>query len=214
MKVFVIWSLQLLTVFDFSQGIRWYDVDAKTFSIIDSHTAIADVMTHSTEWELNDQDPLWTHEYSAKALYADQTSPEGSSENPGASDPLSPKFWYSAVERMRHDRDLFKQYLEFQSKSSSEAKPCPKDSACERETLCQMQASTVIAAEACIEEEVAAHKHGKAKKKASKKAPFGRTRAGREIVPQEYNTQRGAMDDLATGARIGIRRLERSKDEF
>ncbi|KAF9213331.1 hypothetical protein BGZ59_005522 [Podila verticillata] len=195
-------------------GIRWYDVDAKTFSILDSHTAIADVMTHSTEWELNDQDPLWTHEYSAKALYADRTSPEGSNENPAASDPLSPQFWYSAVERMRHDRDLFKQYLEFQSKSSSEAKPCPKDSACERETLCQMQASTVIAAEACIEEEVAAHKHGKASKKASKKAPFGRTRAGREIMLQEYDAQRGVMDGLAAMAMIGIRRLERSKDEF
>lgn len=171
-------------------------------------------MTHGVDWELNDQDPEWAHEYSAKELYSDPASPQGSNANPGPLDPLSPKFWYSAVERMRHDRDLFKQYLELQSKSSSEAKPCPKDSACERETLCQMQASTVVEAEACIEEEVQAHKNRKGKK-ANKRAPFGRTRAGREIVPQDYDVQRGAAENvLAAAVRIGIRRLERSKDEF
>ncbi|KAG0028345.1 hypothetical protein BGZ82_008468 [Podila clonocystis] len=196
-------------------GIRWYDVDAKTFSILDTHTAIADIMTHGVDWELNDQDPEWTHEYAAKALYSDPTASQGSSANPGPLDPLSPQFWYSAVERMTHDRDLFKQYLEYRSKSSSEAKPCPKDSACERETLCQMQASTVVEAEACIAEEIQAQKHGKGKKKANKRAPFGHTRAGREIVLQDYDVQSGVTENgLAAAARIGIRRLERSKDEF
>jgi sphingomyelin phosphodiesterase len=105
---------------------------------LDSHTAVTDIISQAGYWDANDLEPEWYLEYSAKSTYSDPDSPLDPHE------PLSPAFWHDAVERMKEDRELFKTYLTYESKSSAEAAPCHKGSACEAKSLCQMQASTVI----------------------------------------------------------------------
>lgn len=128
-------------------------------------------------------EPEWKIEYSARETYQDPEAPLA----PQA--PLSPAFWHRAVERMKQDRDLFKKYLQYESKSSSEARECHKGSACEQETLCQMQASTVVQHAICTLQADSLHKHKK--NKPNKWEPFGKTRAGKTIHVLDYSEQRG-----------------------
>ncbi|KAG0216383.1 hypothetical protein BGX28_002853 [Mortierella sp. GBA30] len=172
-------------------AIRWYDIDAKTFSVLNSHTAIADIIGEAAYWEAHDMEPEWKTEYSARETYSDPDEPLAPEE------PLSPKFWHQTVERMKHDRKLFETYLQYESKSSEEAKPCHKDSGCEQEAICQMQASTVVQHAICtLEAEGLLHgkKNKKNKNKKNKKEPFGTTRAGKTIHVLDYSAQRGVID--------------------
>jgi len=183
------WSLLTLISFTFCsiviQAIRWYDVDPKTFSVLDSHTVITDIISRATYWDENDLEPEWNLEYSAKSTYDDPDAPLG------VQDPLSPAFWYDAVERMKVDRELFKTYWAYESKSSAEAGPCHKDSACEQQSLCQMQASTVIQSDACEAESKEQHS-----KKKIKKQKFAVTRSGRESRVDDYRQQTGIVENL------------------
>ncbi|KAF8940553.1 hypothetical protein BGZ58_005887 [Dissophora ornata] len=171
-------------------AIRWYDVDAKTFSVLNTHTAIADIISESAYWEANDMEPEWKLEYTARGTYDHPYRPLAPEE------PLSPAFWHNAVERMKGDRDLFETYLQYEGKSSEETMPCHKATGCEHESLCQMQASTVIQHDTCTSEAEALHGKKK-KKKPSKKEPFGVTRAGREINVQDYDDQRGFIEGVS-----------------
>ncbi|CAO3565700.1 unnamed protein product [Mortierella alpina] len=163
-------------------AIRWYDVDKKTFSVVNSYTATADIIDQATYWEAHGMEPEWKIEYSARETYQDPEAPLDSQA------PLSPDFWYRAVERMKQDRDLFKKYLQYESKSSSEARECHKGSACEQETLCQMQASTVVQHAICTLQADSLHKH---KKRPKKWEAFGTTRAGKTLHVLDYSEQRG-----------------------
>ncbi|KAF8976900.1 hypothetical protein BGZ46_007856 [Entomortierella lignicola] len=173
-------------------AIRWYDIDAKTFSVLNTHTVIADIITQAAYWEANGLEPEWKHEYSARETYDDPEDPLPLEE------PLSPAFWHRAVERMKGDRILFETYLQLESKSSADADPCHKGSPCEKASLCQMQASTVIEHEACEEE---AGLHPAKKKKPSKKERFSLTRAGRLVNKQDYDKERGILDNHDIGRR-------------
>ncbi|KAG0045606.1 hypothetical protein BGZ83_009207 [Gryganskiella cystojenkinii] len=176
-----------ITLLDRSNpAFRWYDIDAKTFSVLDTHTAVADVISQGAYWDEHDMEPEWNLEYSARTTYGNLDSPLDPHE------PLSPGFWFDAVEKMKVDRELFSTYLEYESKSSAEATPCPTGSACEKQTLCQMQAATVIQFDACVVEE----KGLRAKKKANRKAPFAKTRSGRVIRVEDYSLQRGTHDNF------------------
>ncbi|ORZ16157.1 Metallo-dependent phosphatase-like protein [Lobosporangium transversale] len=175
-------------------AIRWYDVDAKTFSILNTHTAVADIIGQGAYWEANDMEPEWKHEYSARETYADPADPLD------PEDPLSPAFWHRTVERMKEDRELFKTYLQYESKLSEEAKPCHKGSACEYEALCQMQASTVVQHQQCTED-AETLKGTKNKKKPNKKKPFSVTRAGKEVIVGDYDEERGYIEGLGVERR-------------
>ncbi|KAF9980215.1 hypothetical protein BGZ65_005394 [Modicella reniformis] len=167
------------------KAIRWYDIDAKTFSVLNSHTVIADIVGEAAYWEANDMEPEWKLVYSAREIYSDPELPIALDE------PLSPIFWHRAVERMKEDRDLFEKYLQYESKMSGDTKPCQKGSVCEMESLCQMQASTVVKHQTCTAEAVETRGVKTARKKPNKKEPFGVTRAGKEIRLEDYNEQRG-----------------------
>ncbi|KAF9185432.1 hypothetical protein BGZ51_002659 [Haplosporangium sp. Z 767] len=193
-------------------AIRWYDIDAKTFSVLNTHTAIADVIGQATYWEANDMEPEWFLEYSGRETYDDPDTPLGVNE------PLSPAFWHHAVKRMRKHRHLFETYLKYESKSSEEAKPCRKDSACEMEALCQMEAATVIQHEICTLRADNLRK----KQKKYKKDFFGLTRTGKTIQVQDYSVQRGiiggdnaGLEDLEAAAPLlQKRRLGGFKDDL
>ncbi|KAF9115122.1 hypothetical protein BGX27_008827 [Mortierella sp. AM989] len=183
----VIYEAPSITPLDRSNpAIRWYDVDAKTFSVLNTHTVIADVITQAAYWEANGMEPEWKHEYSARETYDDPKAPLAPKE------PLSPAFWHRAVERMKEDRNLFEKYLQFESKSSADAEPCHEGTPCEKASLCKMQASTVVRHEAC---EVEAGLHQGKRKKPRRKERFAITRAGRAINIQDYDEQRGLKDD-------------------
>ncbi|KAG0380472.1 hypothetical protein BGX24_007956 [Mortierella sp. AD032] len=124
-------------------AIRWYDIDPKTFSVLDSHTVTADIITQADYWEANDMEPEWILEYSARSTYNNPAHPLPAGE------PLSPAFWQRAVERMKDDKDLFEKYIRFQSKSSAVAKECLHGTLCEQEARCEMQASTVLERDVC-----------------------------------------------------------------
>ncbi|KAF9908229.1 hypothetical protein BX616_000203 [Lobosporangium transversale] len=141
-------------------------------------------------------EPEWKHEYSARETYADPADPLD------PEDPLSPAFWHRTVERMKEDRELFKTYLQYESKLSEEAKPCHKGSACEYEALCQMQASTVVQHQQCTED-AETLKGTKNKKKPNKKKPFSVTRAGKEVIVGDYDEERGYIEGLGVERREG-----------
>ncbi|KAF9586166.1 hypothetical protein BGW38_009063 [Lunasporangiospora selenospora] len=168
-------------------AIRWYDVDAKTFSVLDTHTAYTDILGQGSFWEENDMRPEWKLEYSAREAYDNPSAPLAPEE------PLSPKFWHSVSERMKTDRPLFEKYLKYESKSSIEAEMCEAGSLCEKEKICQMQASTVIQAEACSQDDTALL-NKKNKNKKNKKRLFSTTRAGVEVDDMDYSEERGVVD--------------------
>ncbi|KAI8345846.1 Metallo-dependent phosphatase-like protein [Mortierella sp. GBAus27b] len=180
-------------------AIRWYDVDAKTFSVLNSHTVIADVIGQADYWEAHDMEPEWKLEYTARETYDDPAHPLAPGE------PLSPGFWHRAVERMKGNRQLMEAYLKYESKSSLNAEPCLKGSVCEMESLCQMQASTVTQHQVCITQ--AEEALGKVTKKPNKKEPYGVTRAGKVIRIEDYDEQRGVND----GQEDVVKRSERIK---
>ncbi|KAF9401486.1 hypothetical protein BGX21_001571 [Mortierella sp. AD011] len=182
----VIYQTPSVTPLDNSNpAIRWYDVDAKTFSILNTHTVIADIISKAAYWEANGMEPEWIHEYSARETYDDPEIPLAPEE------PLSPAFWYRAVERMKGDRGLFETYLRLESKNSADADPCPEGSPCEKESLCQMQASTVIQHDICEEE---AEINIVRKKRPRRKERFSVTRTGRVINKQDYEKERGLLN--------------------
>ncbi|KAF9548846.1 hypothetical protein EC957_005519 [Mortierella hygrophila] len=162
-------------------AIRWYDVDPKTFSILDSHTVTADIITQADYWESHDLEPEWVLEYSARSTYSDPLHPLPAGE------PLSPAFWQSAVERMKDDAGLFGKYIRYQSKSSAEAAECLWGTVCEAETRCELQASTVLEHDVCeamLEVGGAAGvggKGGRKKPKPNRWKRFGVTRSGRVL---------------------------------
>lgn len=160
-------------------------MDAKTFSVVDSHTATADIISKSTYWEQHGLEPEWNLEYSAKSAYGDPNAPLGANE------PLSPAFWHDAAERMKADRELFETYWSYEFKSSALELPCPKGSACEQLAICQLQASTVIQSDTCDTESNAL-----LPKKKVKKAQFAVTRSGRESRPEDYMEQRGIVENM------------------
>ncbi|KAG9065387.1 hypothetical protein KI688_002712 [Linnemannia hyalina] len=172
-------------------AIRWYDVDPKTFSILDSHTVTADIITQADYWESHDLEPEWILEYSARSTYSDPLHPLPAGE------PLSPAFWQSAVERMKDDAGLFGKYIRYQSKSSAEAKECLWGTVCEAETRCELQASTVLEHDVCeamLEEEGAAGvggKGGRKKPKPNRWKRFGVTRSGVVLDVNAYDRERG-----------------------
>ncbi|KAF9433781.1 hypothetical protein BGZ76_008976 [Entomortierella beljakovae] len=168
-------------------AIRWYDIDAKTFSVLNSHNMVADIITQAPYWEANDMKPEWKHEYSAREAYSDPSTPLAPGE------PLSPAFWHRAVERMKGDRDFFEMYLQYESKLSADADPCHEGSACEKASLCQLQASTVIQHDEC-KENAEFLKPKKKKKKPSRKERYSITRAGITLNVDDYDKQRGIID--------------------
>ncbi|KAG0079099.1 hypothetical protein BGZ90_003537 [Linnemannia elongata] len=172
-------------------AIRWYDVDPKTFSILDSHTVTADIITQADYWESHDLEPEWILEYSARSTYSDPLNPLPAGE------PLSPAFWQSAVERMKDDEELFGKYIQYQSKSSAVAKECLWGTICEAETRCELQASTVLEHDVCeamLEVEGAGvGRKGGRKPKPSRWKRFGVTRSGRILNVNDYNRERGIV---------------------
>ncbi|KAK3840698.1 MAG: Metallo-dependent phosphatase-like protein [Linnemannia elongata] len=174
-------------------AIRWYDVDPVTFSILDSHTVTADIITQADYWESHDLEPEWVLEYSARSTYSDPLHPLPAGE------PLSPAFWQGAVERMKDDAGLFGKYIRYQSKSSAEAKECLWGTVCAEETRCELQASTVLEHDVCeamleIEGTRVGGKGGKKKPKPSRWKRFGVTRSGRVLDVNEYDRERGIVN--------------------
>jgi len=173
-------------------------VDPKTFSVLDSHTVTADIITQADYWEAHDLEPEWILEYSARSTYGDPKAPLGPEE------PLSPAFWQSAVERMESDVKLFNAYIRYQSKSSAEAKECLHGTLCEEETRCELQASTVIEHDACeamLEVEGSRATSGRKKKKPSRWKRFSVTRAGRVVDERMYDDMRGILPVEPAGNR-------------
>ncbi|KAF9929739.1 hypothetical protein FBU30_001256 [Linnemannia zychae] len=167
-------------------AIRWYDIDPKTFSILDSHTVMADIINKADYWEAHDLEPEWFLEYSARSTYGDPINPLKAGE------PLSPAFWQSIVERLESDPELFNKYIQFQSKSSALAKACVHGTICEQETRCVLQASTVIEHDVCEAMlETAAGGRKQRKPKLSRWKRFSVTRSGRTIDLKEYDSLRG-----------------------
>ncbi|KAF9570702.1 hypothetical protein EC968_001486 [Mortierella alpina] len=201
-----------------NMAIRWYDIDKKTFSVVNSHTATADIIDQAAYWEANGMEPEWKIEYSARETYQDPAAPLAPQE------PLSPAFWHRAVERMKQHRPLFENYLQYESKSSSEAQKCHEGSACEQETLCQMQASTVVQHAICTLQADSLHKYKHKNKRPKKWEAFGTTRAGKTIHVLDYNEQRGVNGgtefvNLEMAAQLRQqphlkRRLDDSKDDL
>ncbi|KAF9166053.1 hypothetical protein DFQ26_008807 [Actinomortierella ambigua] len=204
-----------VTPLDYSNpAFRWYEVDAETFSVLDVHTAFANI-SEADEWEAQGVDPDWKLEYSARAVYDDPAQPLGTN------DPLSPQFWYHAAERMKVDPQLFDRYIQYQAKSSIWADPCPaveKEremengdddhnnniglgnlnnhpalSACAASTICQLQqASNVVETEQCLTLfETMMSAKGHKKKKKGHKNRFGTTRTGRVNRVEDYDAERG-----------------------
>jgi sphingomyelin phosphodiesterase len=87
-------------------GWRMYQVDAKTFSVVNAQTYYADV-SESLTWTI----PEWRFEYDARAVY-DPNSTWGSSQ------PLNATFWHGVTNNMLANVSLVEVYNLLETKVS------------------------------------------------------------------------------------------------
>jgi sphingomyelin phosphodiesterase len=106
-------------------GYRIYEIDAKTYQVMDYHTYIANI-SNSLEWTLPDG-PIWEHEYSAREAYSPfvriKSSEHAKEEDWPKNAPLNATFFHLLTQTMLEDsekgREAWEMYTRFETKSSA-----------------------------------------------------------------------------------------------
>ena len=117
-------------------GWTLYQIDAATFSVINSQKYFANV-SEANSWTA----PEWQFEYDAREVYDPTDSwPENS--------PLDAEFWHGVTERMLNDIDLVEKYTLLETKSSVTTKNCSTE-ACARQKVCYIRSGSAVLVRAC-----------------------------------------------------------------
>lgn len=131
---------------DFNPGWRYYDVDAETFGVVDSHNFYARLNDSFDEG----RDELdWRHLYSARAAYdPDQTWPEAA--------PLNATFWHRVAAHMGAKDggggELTQQFLDYGFRNSPYRPSCLGNEACRIENYCYVSSFNPDQARRCMSE--------------------------------------------------------------
>lgn len=110
---------------------RVYDVDAETFSVMETTTYVANM----SEPGFQTTGPVWAKLYSAKEAY-------GMALRPPLTDAraeLTPAFWHRVTEAMETNSSLFAAYFDRKSRGWATGDGC-RDESCRRKEICQLRA--------------------------------------------------------------------------
>uniref|UniRef100_A0A060TAX3 ARAD1B10890p n=1 Tax=Blastobotrys adeninivorans TaxID=409370 RepID=A0A060TAX3_BLAAD len=122
-------------------GWRYYKVDSKTFSIMDSvnyYMPLDDAINHA------DQDPQWKLGYTAR----DQYDPD--SKWPSDA-PLNATFWHNVAHSIYSDQDTRDAYVKNEMRNSPYVKKCTDDS-CRHDLFCKLTSGTIDQLNTCKSE--------------------------------------------------------------
>ncbi|KAJ6467127.1 Metallo-dependent phosphatase-like protein [Mycena vulgaris] len=127
---------------DLNSGFRMYEVDSKTFEILDAYTWTSDVSSFP---ELDSQlefGPTYSLEYNTPETYGPAVP------GWGLNDPLNATWWHLVTEALETNSTLFSSFNDFLTKQSPFNTPC--NSTCEAARICYMRSgSSSIAFQNC-----------------------------------------------------------------
>jgi Acid sphingomyelin phosphodiesterase C-terminal region len=121
---------------NYNAGWSVYQVDAKTFSVVNSQTYFANI-SNSLTWT----EPKWELEYDARATYDPQN-------NWPATAPLNATFWDQVTTRMKNDSALLDHYLFLETKSNNQVSVCTND-ACRVKAICMIRSGSAAESALC-----------------------------------------------------------------
>jgi sphingomyelin phosphodiesterase len=131
------WQAQSLTTLGgLNGGWRYYDVDAKTFTIYDSYNFYANISD-----AVNDNPAPWAPLYSARATY----DPNGTWP---ATAPLNATFWDRVTKDMLTNGTLVNLYNLYETRASPSTPNCTT-SACHQQKVCYMRSGSAAQGLAC-----------------------------------------------------------------
>lgn len=117
---------------------RYYDIDSKTFSVINSYTYFSNI-SDTSSWT----EPVWQFEYSAREVYDDPAAPWP------AEAPLNATWWEGVVERMaKNESGLVQTYNKYLSRQVPGEGECV-DSSCIADTVCWIRSGSAVQGREC-----------------------------------------------------------------
>ncbi|KAL8279118.1 hypothetical protein RQP46_008576 [Phenoliferia psychrophenolica] len=132
-------SLTPLT--NLNSGFRMYEVDEKTFDIIDAKTYYSNVSTFAALDGQTEHGPAYNFEYSTREAY-------GGNITWPASAPLNATWWHRVTEQMEIEPSLVSQFHEYQGRLSVKTGNCTSD-ACQTAKVCYIRAGSTAQGQAC-----------------------------------------------------------------
>jgi sphingomyelin phosphodiesterase len=129
-------SQSLTTIGGLNGGWRFYDVDAETFSIFDSHNFYANISV-----VVNDNPVQWQPLYSARTLY----DPNGMWP---LTAPLNATFWDWVTSEMSVNPALLDYYNLYETRASPLTPNCTS-AACQAQKICYMRSGSTVQGLAC-----------------------------------------------------------------
>ncbi|KAG6007591.1 hypothetical protein E4U21_005789 [Claviceps maximensis] len=112
---------------------RVYDVDPKTFAVLDATTYIADMDDPSFQ----SSGPIWKKYYSAKEAYGRIVTPQVTD----AAAELSPSFWHNVTEAFERNDIIFDEYMARKSRGWKAETKCRDE--CKKKEICALRAGRV-----------------------------------------------------------------------
>lgn len=125
-----------------NSGYQLYQVDNKTFSVMNIQTYFANV-SESNTWTT----PVWQFEYDARATYSHAASSNTSDTWPETC-PLNATFWNRVTDQMLRNTSLVEVYNLFETKSSVVTPNCSSE-ACAKQKVCYIRAGSAALGLAC-----------------------------------------------------------------
>jgi len=129
-------SQSLTTLGGLNGGWRYYDVDAKTFNIFNSHNFYANIT-----YAVNDNPVPWKFLYSARETYdPNSTWP--------LTAPLNATFWDRVTKSFSTHPELMNLYNLYETRASPSTRNCTS-SACQSQKICYMRSGSTFQGLAC-----------------------------------------------------------------
>lgn len=131
------WQSQSLTTLGgLNGGWRYYDVDAETFTVYDSHNFYANITL-----AVNDTPVPWQLLYSARATYdPNNTWPSSAS--------LNATFWHQLTTVFSTNPELLDSYNLYETRASARTPNCTS-AACQAQKICYMRSGCTVQGLAC-----------------------------------------------------------------
>ncbi|KAJ7775364.1 Metallo-dependent phosphatase-like protein [Mycena metata] len=119
---------------DLNSGFRMYEVDSKTFEILDAYTWTSDVSSFPALDSQVEFGPTYSLEYNTRETYG------AAAPGWGPNDPLNATWWHLVTEAMETNSTLFSFFNDFLTKQSPFNSPC--ESTCQTARICYMRSGS------------------------------------------------------------------------
>ncbi|GMM54414.1 hypothetical protein DAKH74_010300 [Maudiozyma humilis] len=132
------WIMQSITPFvGYNPSWRYYEVDRKTFSVMDAHNFYAEL---DKTYDNNGEEPEWKYEYSSRHGY-NITWPETS--------PLNATYWHLVAEKINSSADARQAYGNYRRRFSPYSPNCHAKNSCTQD-YCFVSTFTIDEYDDCI----------------------------------------------------------------